>query len=178
MRVYTAALYIIDALKIDDIATVTNLSLNKLLYFAQGHYLAQTGELLFEDDVEAWNYGPVVPTVYHWCKAFGSAPIICVDDMRIEEPDKFETAVLNDVIREYGKYSASYLVALSHADGSPWSLVKLNDVIPPELMLDYFTKHPLEISDDEMEADCIRFDEIMDSFSEDDYISEDDAFGL
>lgn len=43
---------------------ISNLILNKLLYFAQGHCLAETGRPLFDDDFEAWEYGPVIPSFY------------------------------------------------------------------------------------------------------------------
>ncbi len=37
---------------------ITNLKLNKLLYYAQGAFLARTGKPLFENNMEAWTYGP------------------------------------------------------------------------------------------------------------------------
>lgn len=43
---------------------LTNMKLNKLLYFAQGHYLQRYGKPLFDNAVEAWDHGPVVPEVY------------------------------------------------------------------------------------------------------------------
>ena len=39
---------------------MTNLRVNKLLYFAQGECLRRLGYPLFDDDIEAWTYGPVV----------------------------------------------------------------------------------------------------------------------
>lgn len=54
---------------------LTNMSLNKLLYIANGCYLADYSELLVEDKFEAWDYGPVIPRVYSCFKAFGSEPI-------------------------------------------------------------------------------------------------------
>ena len=178
MLVFDAVSYIIDALKIDDEPTVTNLALNKLLYFAQGHFLAQTGEALFDNDIEAWQWGPVVPVVYHSFKSFKYSPIIFVREESSQPPDEFEAAVLDDIIREYGKYSTSYLVTLSHETNSPWYSVDQNEVIPTHLMADYFARHPLDIDDLEMEEDCALFDELMANFSIDDYISEDEVFGI
>lgn len=43
---------------------LTNMKINKLLYFAQGHYLREYGEPLFDDGIEAWDHGPVIPAVY------------------------------------------------------------------------------------------------------------------
>ena len=44
---------------------ITNLKLNKLLYYAQGAFLARTGHPLFHNTMEAWPLGPVIPDVYH-----------------------------------------------------------------------------------------------------------------
>jgi uncharacterized phage-associated protein len=45
-------------------ADMTNMKLQKLLYYAQGQYLAEHEEPLFDEDIEAWSHGPVVPSVY------------------------------------------------------------------------------------------------------------------
>lgn len=50
---------------------MTNMRVNKLLYFAQGECLRQLGKPLFDEDMEAWDYGPVVPSVYRTYKEFG-----------------------------------------------------------------------------------------------------------
>lgn len=44
---------------------MTNLKLNKLVYFAQAVSLKQYGVPLFSDEIQAWSYGPVEPEVYH-----------------------------------------------------------------------------------------------------------------
>ena len=54
---------------------MTNLRLQKLLYFAQGWHLARYGKPLFDDDIEAWQYGPVVPSVYNAYKQYGRGGI-------------------------------------------------------------------------------------------------------
>jgi uncharacterized phage-associated protein len=55
--------------------TLTNLKLQKLLYLADMNYVGNTGERLLSEDFEAWDYGPVLPSVYHSCKSFGSKPV-------------------------------------------------------------------------------------------------------
>lgn len=55
--------------------TLTNLKLQKLLYLADMNYAGQTGQRLINEDFEAWDYGPVLPSVYHACKPFGSKPV-------------------------------------------------------------------------------------------------------
>ena len=51
---------------------ISNLKLQKLLYYCQGTYLAIKGTPLFEHPIEAWEHGPVVPEVYHQYKEHGS----------------------------------------------------------------------------------------------------------
>ena len=58
-----------------DESDMTNMKLNKLLYYAQGIHLARTGHPLFRDQIEAWQHGPVVPSVYQQYKEFGAGPM-------------------------------------------------------------------------------------------------------
>ncbi len=55
-------------------AEVSNLKLQKLLYYAQGHRLGATGEPLFSDPIQAWAHGPVVAEVYHAYKEESDRP--------------------------------------------------------------------------------------------------------
>ena len=58
---------------------VTNIKLQKLLYFAQGVYLAKNNKLAFEDNIIAWKYGPVVKDIYCKYSLYGAEPIITVE---------------------------------------------------------------------------------------------------
>jgi len=51
------------------------MKLQKLIYFAYGWYLALTGRPLITEHPEAWDYGPVIPSIYHEFKSFGRDPI-------------------------------------------------------------------------------------------------------
>lgn len=96
---------------------ITNLKLQKILYFAQAYYLAKLGKPLFGDIIEAWEYGPVVPSIYHQFKNKGNKALICEkDESNISEEDK---KILNSIWDTFGGYSASRLVDISHAH-SPW----------------------------------------------------------
>lgn len=55
--------------------SVSNLRLQKILYFAHMFHLGIEGEPLINEAFEAWDYGPVVPSLYHRVKMFGSRPI-------------------------------------------------------------------------------------------------------
>ena len=97
---------------------LTNLKLQKLLYYAQGCYLGVYGAPLFDDTIEAWGLGPVVPNVYHQFKVCGRQSIedIAGDELAVDE----DVAVFLDVIyAKFGAYSASRLVDMTHSE-APW----------------------------------------------------------
>ncbi|KKR47523.1 MAG: putative prophage ps3 protein01-like protein [Parcubacteria group bacterium GW2011_GWA1_40_21] len=96
---------------------ITNLKLQKVLYFAQAYYLSKIGKPLFSDNIEAWEYGPVVPDVYRKFRHNGSNPIICEEDKSSLSDEDKET--LKKVWGTFGGYSASKLVDITHAH-TPW----------------------------------------------------------
>ena len=55
--------------------TVTNLKYHKILYIADMNFVGKNGSRLISEDFEAWDYGPVLVSLYHKCKAFGSKPV-------------------------------------------------------------------------------------------------------
>ena len=123
---------------------MTNMRLNKMLYFAQGHYFARTGNPLFNDDFEAWDYGPVVSSIYQQYRSYGKEPIFDIDaDYSIESFNSDELDVLLDVAREYDKYSTSELVNKTHTDGSPWAecIKSKTQEITKNQIKDYFSRH-------------------------------------
>ncbi|MDP3958395.1 MAG: DUF4065 domain-containing protein [bacterium] len=96
---------------------ITNLKLQKILYLAQAYYLSKLGKPLFNDQILAWEYGPVVPNVYHEFKSYKSDPIINEnDESSISEKDKENLKKIWDA---FGGYSASRLVDITHAH-APW----------------------------------------------------------
>ncbi len=144
--VFDAANFFVDIVNRSEDDQITNLRLNKLLYFAQGCCLSRLGRKLFDDEIEAWDYGPVVPSVYRKYKVCGKSPIRTVDDDY--DPRGFseeECQILLDVMREYGKYMSSELVTITHRKGSPWSQAKerRSGVIDPESIREYFARHPI-----------------------------------
>ena len=96
---------------------ITNLKLQKMLYFVQAYYLAKLKRPLFSDKIEAWEYGPVIPSIYHKYKNKGSDPIINEKDTSsLSEEDK---NIVKKIWGSFGGYSASRLVDITHAH-SPW----------------------------------------------------------
>jgi uncharacterized phage-associated protein len=124
---------------------MTNLRLQKLLYYSQAWYLALYDKPLFDEPFEAWVRGPVQPDVWKRFKEFQWMPIgIPVDDTGIPEDVKRHVA---DVMSAYGKFSAFDLERMTHAE-SPWidargSLatdLPSRAVISQESMKEYYKK--------------------------------------
>lgn len=101
-------------------ASVTPMQLLKLVYIAHGYMLGKHGRPLLAESVEAWEYGPVVPSVYRAIKAYKSAPVERVPSAPSHQFDAEEEAVIEDVARSYGKHSGVVLSAATHMPGTPW----------------------------------------------------------
>lgn len=98
---------------------ITNLKLQKLLYYLQGYHLAIFNKPIFKDDIEAWMYGPVVPCVYDEFNSFGSSAIILSSDEKIIELKKDEEELFNEVYDIYSQFSAIKLMEMTHSE-TPW----------------------------------------------------------
>lgn len=109
--------------------SLTNLKLQKLLYFAQKEFI-KIGLVLFNTAIKRWEYGPVVPTIYRKYK--DSDRIIATPEKNEPLPDEIENR-LKAVYLRYNKYATSYLVTLSHKEKS-WLNTKPNQTITPEII--------------------------------------------
>jgi uncharacterized phage-associated protein len=122
---------------------ISNLKLQKLLYYAQGWHLGIKGVPLFPERLEAWVHGPVQPSMFQEYKTFGW--------MTIEKPTDHISLIpaaekhIRDVLKVYGKYSGDQLERLSHSE-KPWLDARAGlspdtpskNVITPESMRDFF----------------------------------------
>lgn len=98
---------------------ITNLKLNKLVYFAQVESLRSGCAPLFSDAIEAWEYGPVEPDVYRAFKHWGRSRIPS-DAVGACDVGEEATPIIDVVARSYGRLSAFDLVAFSHREGGAW----------------------------------------------------------
>lgn len=114
---------------------ITNLRLNKLVYFAQAVSLKQYGVPLFADEIQAWDCGPVEPAVYHAFQHYGKSVI--------RHPEgSYETSaqlreIVQQVMRTYGALTSFDLVRITHREGSAWKSVYVpnaNSVITLDLI--------------------------------------------
>ena len=129
----------------ESVDQMTNLRLNKFLYFAQGWSLVRLGKPLFDEDIQAWKYGPVVPSVYETYKVCGRNPLDYKESEDfMDRLSKEQIDLLIDVAMEYGDYSTEKLVSMSHEEGSPWSVAydsnHLNKTISKDALKGYFSK--------------------------------------
>lgn len=95
---------------------LTNLKLQKLLYYSQAYHLGATGEPLFPEKVEAWQHGPVVPDVYHSFKAHGANPIPLAEGFETSTIDEPIQQHLNEIWELFGQFSAWKLRNMTHAE--------------------------------------------------------------
>lgn len=100
---------------------LSNMKLQKLLYYAQGHHLAKRDAPLFGEEVQAWSHGPVVPPIYRSFRDFGARGIeLPADDsFSWEDVDPDTAQFLSMIWNTYGGYSAGRLRAMTH-DEWPW----------------------------------------------------------
>lgn len=143
---------------------LTPMKLQKLVYFAHGWYLAASGNPLINETVEAWRYGPVVPSIYNQAKIYGNSPISeHLGNYRLNEHGKIQLIpelltdeeladlgpVLNWIWKQYGSLSGITLSNITHLPGTPWSEAieemrqnggfQRNYDITPDKIKNYFT---------------------------------------
>lgn len=103
---------------------LTPMQIIKLTYLCQAWMLGIFGKPMFEQKVEAWEYGPVIADVYHGVKHFVNQP---VDETMRARPAKFsdpQAHILNEVYQVYGKRSGGALSWRTHQEGTPWNQVR------------------------------------------------------
>lgn len=135
------------------------MKLQKLVYFAHAWYLAYYDQPLIREEVQAWQFGPVVPEIYHEFKSYGNSSIskygtelsfesndLALVEPRIDREDTQALDFIKEVWRVYGEFTPIQLSNLTHEEGSPWSIVAKqysselprNIDIPRDLIQGYF----------------------------------------
>lgn len=137
----------------DESRPITPLKLLKLVYIAHGWNLALVGQRLFEDRIEAWQHGPVIPSLYHEFKHYGKSPIseraslfdldsFDFDTPSIPNKDSETLKILEYVWSAYKGFSGWTLRNKTHASGTPWDRVyedgERDIEIPDNLVRDHY----------------------------------------
>lgn len=145
---------------LDEEKPIQPLKLMKLVYIAHGYMLAFLDRSPIEfpyDCVEAWQYGPVIPSVYYSFKQYGNQPINELTSVFVHEDAKNDQFIVKTktpelttkdykdvcgaVWKAYSKYSASGLVAVLHAPGTPWEQIYVKDmnrIIPDSITMAHY----------------------------------------
>lgn len=123
--------------------SISNLKLQKILYFVQAEFLVSVGSPCFAEEIEPGILVRIVPEVYHEFKIFGSADIpkfVCMNaDEAILKKDK---TMINEMVTSVELTSASTLVEITH-NQDPWLHAyerHCNNVIEKKAIKQYFEK--------------------------------------
>ncbi|AUJ71056.1 hypothetical protein PNC201_14010 [Pseudoalteromonas sp. NC201] len=136
--------------------TLTPMKLQKLIYYAHGWYLAIKNQPLIDEYIEAWDYGPVVSSVYSEFRNFGAAPIYSRATLWDQQQQNYVVpkpkqtdcdlhSLIDAIWNSYSQYDALKLSEMTHLEGAPWHTVKKkypdfrNVQIPNEVIFDYFS---------------------------------------
>lgn len=113
--------------------SLTNLSLQKIVYFAHVWSLVLLGKPLVKHQFEAWKHGPVLQYLYQHFKSFDRQPIdraatrldpYSGKEVKVEQDFDADTeTLLHKVVEHYSRFTAGYLVEISHERGGPWETV-------------------------------------------------------
>lgn len=114
---------------------ISNLQLQKILYYIQREFLQQ-GIKAFPEEIEAWQFGPVVPEVYRQYCGFGAFPIRMRYMISMELDD---VKIINPIVEKKRMLNPWDMVSDTHSSGKAWDLIYQNglgdhEVIPTELI--------------------------------------------
>lgn len=115
---------------------ISNLQLQKILFYIQKEFL-QHDQFAFYDNIEAWQFGPVVPNVYYYFCGYGAMPIHCIgEEAKIDDAT---ARIVNPIIESKRVLPPREMVAETHKKNGAWNQVYRNgvgnhSVIPAELI--------------------------------------------
>lgn len=116
---------------------ISNLKLQKLLYYAQGYHLANNGIPLFDAPIQAWDHGPVVQDIYRDYKEFGRGGIPSPSRISEHRYKESEKKTIEWIFDTFGKFSGTELRNMTH-DEPLWKNAGKNEVIKPAQLREYF----------------------------------------
>ena len=116
---------------------ITNLKLQKLLYFVQAICLMVFGKKAFPEKILAWSYGPVVKEVYQQYKQNHAGEISSETNVKNISSGLYK--IIDEVINSYGSIEANKLIDFTHEE-EPWINTEINKEIDIELIKSYFNK--------------------------------------
>ena len=139
MTAQDVANYFIDLVDAPSGDNITNLKLQKLLYYAQGFYIAMQGEPLFPESLLAWKHGPVVRRIYDEYRGYAWEPLPAPRGIDRSQYVPEVREILDTVQDQYGRYTAKTLEKMTHEE-SPWLETPTNKIISLELLHEFFSQ--------------------------------------
>jgi len=106
--------------------SLTNMQLQKLVFFAHGYHLALEGVPLYAEETKAWQFGPVIPDLYKHLQKYGKSEVTESIPTAGEVSDEEQVNVIDAVWDAYKGYDAWRLSDISHRKDSPWDKVWSN----------------------------------------------------
>lgn len=121
---------------IQDEHPISNLQLQKILYYIQKDFLSRD-DLAFSDSIEAWQFGPVVPNVYYYYCGYGAMPISSTHE--IYEVDSEDKSRIDAIVEEKRRLDPWTMVAETHKENGAWDQIYKDglgnhQIIPTDLI--------------------------------------------
>lgn len=116
---------------------ITNLKLQKLLYYVQAICLMIFGKKAFPEKILAWSYGPVVNEVYQQYKQNHNGKISSETNVKNISSGLYK--IIGEVVNSYGSIETNKLIDFTHEE-EPWMNTEINKEINIELIKSYFNK--------------------------------------
>jgi len=100
---------------------LSNLQMQKILYLAHMVYMDKnSGEPLVDEDFQAWDYGPVLPSLYYKIKFFGNKPVKDIFYRNNILTDGPESEILKEAVKKFSNVNPGSLIALTHRESGAW----------------------------------------------------------
>ena len=123
---------------------ITNLKLQKILYYVQGYFFKTFDKEAFSEEIYRWQYGPVVPIAYYEYNVFGSRPLASNYGYSIVLTEE-ENKLIDLIIAKCQKFPSSVLVDKTHGE-TPWKNASSGQIITKQAIKTFFASNdPLEI---------------------------------
>ena len=123
--------------------SLTNMQLQKLVYIAHGFYLALTDQPLIDEDVKAWQWGPVIVSLYESLKHYGAGRVTSRLSAPRDVLDETAKMVIQYVWKAYGRFTGFQLSGITHKENSPWHEQWESwqyQTIPNEMIAEYYRR--------------------------------------